>query len=219
MARHARRDEDLGSLRSKPSTSRARRSEARAAEERARRLAERDRISGEIHTPADITAKRARRADRPNQPRHPASAKAPVSASALVPERTFSGRTILLTIVALVVLSFVVPTVRSYIQQQAEITELSADIRQEEQRQAELYSELNRWEDPEYIQQQARQRLQLVQPGESRYHLVGDLHEEAAEVEAEQQEEPEEGWTGQLWDSVVDAAEGESADEGNAGEE
>ena len=179
-------------------------SRTRKAEER--RLAEREQISGEIRTPAEITARRARHADKPQRASTRPSKKTPVSAQALVPERTFSGRLIVLTIVTLVVISFLVPTVRTYLQQSAEIDELAQQISEEEGRQAELYSKLQRWDDPEFVRQQARERINLVMPGERRYHVIGDLSEAEVENVADEIAEGEDEWTETLWESVVDSA-------------
>ncbi|WP_258933431.1 septum formation initiator family protein [Nesterenkonia pannonica] len=124
-----------------------------------------------------------------------------MSASAAVPERTLSGRAIVLTIVALVVVSFLVPTVRTYFQQQSELEELSVQIRAEQQEQADLYAELARWEDPEFVTQQARERLNLVQPGDRRYHVMNASADEPVEEEA--QEEQSESWAERLWTAFL----------------
>ena len=201
MARHARSSGTEDHL--TPSQRRAR-TRLRKAQER--RLDERQQISGEIRTPAEITARRARRNDKP-QPEHPAqSKKSPVSARALVPERTFSGRMIVLTIVTLVVISFLVPTVRTYLHQRAEVSELSDQIAAEEERQAELYSTLQRWDDPEFVRQQARERINLVMPGERRYHVMGELDEEDVRNVADEVAEEEAAWTDELWGSVLESA-------------
>lgn len=204
VARHAR---SSGGASSAESHSRSHgRGEARARKAEQRRLAEREQISGEIRTPDAITARRARHSDRPQRASTHPSKKTPVSAQALVPERTFSGRLIVLTIVTLVVISFLVPTVRTYLQQNEEIEQLADQISQEEQRQAELYSQLQRWDDPEYVRQQARERINLVMPGERRYHVIGDLEEAEVDSAAEEVAEDEEDWPQDLWDSVVESA-------------
>lgn len=205
MARHAKPSDDAGS--SRRAQGRPQRREAKAEKDRQRRLSEREQVSGEIRTPKEIAARRARRADRPDRPSSAPSRRTPVSASAMVPERTLSGRTIVLTIVALVVISFLVPTVRTYIQQQNEIEELSAQIREEEELQAELYSELSRWDDPEFVTQQARERLNLVQPGDRRYHVMNASADEPADEE--ELEAEEESWAEQLWDSILADADAE----------
>lgn len=205
MARHARNPGGAESEDHLTPAQRRTKQRARKAEER--RLAEREQISGEIRTPEEITARRARRADKPQTSSAAPSGKTPVSARTLVPERTFSGRMIVLTVVTLVVISFLVPTVRTYLHQRAEVTELSDQIAAEEERQAELYSTLQRWDDPEFVRQQARERINLVMPGERRYHIMGDLSETDVENVADEVSEDETEWTEALWESVVESSE------------
>lgn len=217
MARHAssRAEADVETLRSKPTSKRERRAEAA----RQRRLTEREQVSGEIRTPKAATAEwNQRRAGSSvaslsgseNKGTGPTSRRrTPASAQASVPERTFSGRMIVLTVVALVVVSFMVPTVRTYFQQRAEITELEANIAAEEQRQNDLETEAARWEDPEFVRQQARERINLVMPGERRYYVIGGPEETLSEV-PESQEDGEVRtdlpWADALWDSLVRSA-------------
>lgn len=205
VARHARNPDGAGPEDSLSPAQQRTRQRARKAEER--RLAEREQISGEIRTPAEITARRAHRANKPQAGGAAPAGRAPVSPRRLVPERTFSGRMIVLTVVTLVVISFLVPTVRTYLHQRAEVAELSEQITAEEERQAELYSTLQRWDDPEFVRQQARERINLVMPGERRYHIMGDLGEAEVENVADEVSEDETEWTESLWDSVVESAE------------
>lgn len=180
-------------------------SERRAEEARLRRLAEREQISGEIRTPEDVTARRRTRQDSSSSTTRTV-AQTPVSRRTLIPERKFSGRIILLTIVTLVVISFLVPTVRTYLHQRAEVTALQERMEFEEERQAELYTLLQRWDDPEFVRQQARERINLVMPGEKRYHVMGDLNEVDVESALDEAELAESAWTDELWSSVVDSA-------------
>lgn len=180
--------------------------QARDRAARERRLAEREQISGEIRTPQKITAQRARRIQKPE----PAAAKGktPVSSKTLVPERTFSGRIIVLTLVTLVVISFLIPTARTYFQQRAEIAELESQIALEEQRQSDLESDIARWDDPEYVRQQGRERINLVMPGERRYHVVGDPEPASGLPENQEGNEVRSDlpWGDALWDSLVRSA-------------
>lgn len=198
------------------STKKEQRAASRARQKQARRFEEREQVSGEIRTPADITAKRAKRSAAAPAVQAKPSPKTPASSRTLVPERTFSGRLIVLTLVTLVVISFVVPTVRTYFQQRAEISQLEADIAEEQELQAELETDLARWEDPDYVRQQARERINLVMPGERQYHVIGEPeissdipeHHEPGEVRTDLP------WGDALWDSLVRAAsEDEPADD------
>ena len=190
----------------KPTESRSTR--GRSAEDR--RLAEREQVSGEIRMPADLAARRARRAAGQKDPaaERPRSSSTPASARTLVPERTLSGRLIIMTLVALVVVSFLVPTVRTYFQQRAELSELEAGIAEQQELQSELESEVSRWDDPEYVRQQARGRINLVMPGERQYHVIGELtaSEEAPENQEDGEVRTDLPWAEALWDSLVRSA-------------
>ncbi|GAB3192456.1 FtsB family cell division protein [Nesterenkonia suensis] len=202
MARHAKL------LSQKPSPAESARPAGARRSAEARRLAEREQISGEIRMPADLTARRARRAAPPRHPGRQSAGKTTASARTAVPERTLSGRLIVMTLVALVVVSFLVPTVRTYFQQRGEIAELEAGIAEEQERQDELESQINRWDDPEYVRQQARERVNLVMPGERRYHVIGDLsgEESTPENQEDQEVRTDLPWADALWDSLVRSA-------------
>jgi cell division protein FtsB len=184
---------------------RASSSEIKARAAQARRLAERDQVSGEIRTPAGITARRSARSGSSRTTR---SSKTPVSAATTVPERTFPGRMIVLSLVVLVVISFLVPTVNSFFQQRSEMMELEAQIAAEQQEQAELQSELLRWDDPDFVRQQARERINLVMPGERRYQVMGtpEEGEEAVEELDSTEVRSDLPWAEALWDSLVRSA-------------
>ncbi|WP_312178854.1 septum formation initiator family protein [Arthrobacter sp.] len=123
-----------------------------------------------------------------------------------VPAKSFSGRLLALGIVMVVITVLLAPSVRTFLQQRSEIAALQADIVQAEQAGEQLQETLDRWEDPAYIKAQARERIFLVMPGETRYlvkgeHGVEDVEEQAA-AEAPQDLE----WVDALWDSVVRSA-------------
>ncbi|MDR8018822.1 FtsB family cell division protein [Nesterenkonia aerolata] len=188
---------------------RDRRRAARNHSAQQRRLAERDQVSGEIRVPARLSAARDRRQAEQRSRERQSGGHRTVSARTAVPERTVSGRMIVLTLVALVVISFMVPTARTYFQQRGEVAELEAEIAQEQQRQEDLESDIARWDDPEYVRQQARERINLVMPDERRYQIVGDLDDAGTDVPENQ--EPGEvrtdlPWADALWDSVMRSA-------------
>nr|WP_255316824.1 septum formation initiator family protein [Nesterenkonia sp. Act20] len=115
---------------------------------------------------------------------------------------------IVLSLVVLVVISFLVPTVNSFFQQRSEMMELEAQIAAEQQEQAELQSELLRWEDPDFVRQQARERINLVMPGERRYQVMGSAEDGEQEVEELDSTEVRSDlpWAEALWDSLVRSA-------------
>lgn len=148
------------------------------------------------HGSTEVIAK-ALRAQQPQAPVKP------------IPARSFSGRSIALLVVALVAAILVAPTLRVFLNQQAELTTVTTEIEQERELQGELTAQIKRWEDPAYVQQQARDRLNLVMPGEKKYMVIGG---ETALPDAQDAPSdpgtvnPEMPWAEGLWDSVVRAA-------------
>src|SRR5699024_10930818 len=66
---------------------------------------------------------------------------------------------------------------------------------------------MKRWEDPAFVQQQARERYNMVMPGERKYLVLDDEQEDRlAESEpgvAPLDEDVEMGWADRLWGSVL----------------
>ena len=64
-------------------------------------------------------------------------------------------------------------SLRVFFEQRQEIAATEAEIAAHEQNISDLEAELKRWEDPEYVKAQARERLGWVVPGEKGYRVVG----------------------------------------------
>ena len=107
--------------------------------------------------------------------------------------------------VTLVITVLLAPSVNTYLHQRSDIAALEADIAAEKETSRNLESELERWEDPNYIKQQARERIFLVMPGETRYLVKGEHGVEEAEQLAQEEAEDLQ-WVDSLWDSVKRAA-------------
>lgn len=122
-----------------------------------------------------------------------------------VPAKAFSGRLLVLAMVSAVVTVLLAPSVSTYLHQRSEIAALEADIAAKEQSAQELQSQLDRWDDPNYIKQQARERIFLVMPGETRYLVKGEHGVENVEQQAQEQETDLQ-WVDALWDSVTRSA-------------
>lgn len=121
------------------------------------------------------------------------------------PARQFSGRTVALLAVLFIAALIMAQPLQLLLEQQADITQARQQLAQEEQREQELQTQLERWEDPAYVQQQARERFNMVMPGERKYLVIGD-EEEPAEPEpnlATVDEDIELGWADRLWGSVL----------------
>ncbi|HEY4577710.1 MAG TPA: septum formation initiator family protein [Yaniella sp.] len=121
------------------------------------------------------------------------------------PARQFSGRTVALLAVLFIAALIMAQPLQLLLEQQADITQARQQLAQEKQREEELQTQLERWEDPAYVQQQARERFNMVMPGERKY-LVIDDEEETTETEpnvATVEEDIEMGWADRLWGSVL----------------
>jgi cell division protein FtsB len=117
----------------------------------------------------------------------------------------FTGRAAILAIVVCALAVSLAYPLRQYVEQRSRIAELQQRTKETSQRVDELRAQKQRWEDPAYVEQQARERLFYVQPGETGYVIVG---EPPAGTGTEQDADAAEGrpWYDQLWRSVDAAA-------------
>lgn len=99
----------------------------------------------------------------------------------------------------------VLPTLRSYLRQQAEIDQTQALIASRSVEVGELQAQRRQWNDPAYVEQQARARLKFVRPGEKSYSVVDPPS--ASGQDATAASGPLTGradtWYGQVWQSMV----------------
>lgn len=131
--------------------------------------------------------------------------------------RLVSVRAMVLGVVGLVAFTLLFPSLRAYLGQRAELEALALELTAAEQRQADLRAELERWEDPAYVEAQARSRLSYVMPGETPYRVIDpEVVVEAPVVEGTTTEAtgpalPVGGsgtpWYTTIWDSVEVAGE------------
>ncbi|MGM7669473.1 FtsB family cell division protein [Microbacterium sp. A93] len=125
-----------------------------------------------------------------------------------VPARNFTGRSVAFLVVLFVAAVLLAPTLRVFLDQQAELRAVQEDIVAERQLEQDFTNEISRWDDPAYIQQQARERFNLVMPGEQTYMVIGgdEAVEDPVPAPASPGEvNPDLPWADALWDSVVRA--------------
>lgn len=101
-----------------------------------------------------------------------------------------------------------VPTLRSYLSQQNDIAAMRTTIATSEASVAELQKEQARWADPAFVQQQARERLKFVKPGDKLYTVLGAGPASAAPGEPPtaglaRAPSPTATWYGKVWASLV----------------
>ncbi|GAA3276227.1 septum formation initiator family protein [Paenarthrobacter aurescens] len=123
-----------------------------------------------------------------------------------VPAKAFSGRMLALAVVMIAITILLAPTVKIFLEKRAEISALEAEIAGRKAEQAELNKQLSRWQDPNYVKQQARDRINMVMPGETGYWVFGG--EEAAgtpggRTGSGSSANPENlPWVDALWESI-----------------
>lgn len=84
----------------------------------------------------------------------------------------FTGRAVILLLVcAVLVLSFA-SSLQAYLKQRESIDEMKTSIAKRQAAIEELEVEKERWNDPAYVEQQARQRFGYVMPGETSYVVL-----------------------------------------------
>jgi cell division protein FtsB len=123
-----------------------------------------------------------------------------------VPARAFSGRMLALAVVVIAITVMLAPTVKIFIDKSAEIAALEADIAARQAEQNGLKQQVSRWQDPNYVKQQARDRINMVMPGETSYWVFGS--DEPAGTSGGQAgegsaEDPANlPWVDALWESI-----------------
>lgn len=121
------------------------------------------------------------------------------------------------TLVAALLIVFMVVSLatplRNYFEQRNELAQLAATIEQQQAHKAALEQELDRYNNDNFLREQARTRLGLIEPGESAYRIISPsirsgaaLHSDGTDPlvnpEAEEQAAADQPWYLQLWDSV-----------------
>jgi len=101
-----------------------------------------------------------------------------------------------------------IPAVRATLNQQGQISDLRDRLDQQRATVAALQQDERQWRDPAYVEQQARERLKFVRPGETSYTVIdgqsatalagGQTIASPARTSAAHAP-----WYGQLWQSMV----------------
>jgi cell division protein FtsB len=126
-----------------------------------------------------------------------------------VPAKAFSGRMLALAVVMIAITVMLAPTVKIFFDKRAEIAALNADIAAREAEGNSLRQKVSRWQDPNYVKQQARDRINMVMPGETGYWVFGsDLPagENSGQAGAAAQDPADLPWVDSLWESITRAA-------------
>ena len=87
--------------------------------------------------------------------------------------RPGSGRTFSLVAVFFIFALVLAPPIQNYFTQRAQINALRAQVDGDRAALEAARIELTRWQDPDYVKAQARERLHFVMPGERQYIVTG----------------------------------------------
>jgi cell division protein FtsB len=90
------------------------------------------------------------------------------------PRSRLTGRSALLFVVLAVLVVSFASSARAWLDQRAHIKELQSQIAADEAAVERLTEEKTRWEDPAYVEAQARQRFGWVMPGEVGYRVIDE---------------------------------------------
>ncbi|MEO7147582.1 MAG: septum formation initiator family protein [Terrimesophilobacter sp.] len=83
----------------------------------------------------------------------------------------FTIATLTLLVLTVVVLA---PSLKIFVEQQQQIAQLKSDLHEQKAGVKDLKDQRARWDDPSYIEAQARERLNYVYPGEYSYLVIDD---------------------------------------------
>lgn len=96
-----------------------------------------------------------------------------------------TGRAVVLVVVLLMLAMSFGSSLKAYVVQRGEIQALKDEIATRQAAIDDLEQEKTRWDDPAYVEQQARARLGYVMPGERSYVVLGEDGEPLQSSEAE----------------------------------
>ncbi|WP_207127404.1 FtsB family cell division protein, partial [Actinocatenispora comari] len=117
----------------------------------------------------------------------------------------FTGRAVVLALVFVaLILAYAYP-VRTYLGQRAQIAELTDAQAQQKERIAKLRGQRDKWDDPQYVEAQARRRLRMVRPGDKVYAVYGDPKKPGGGDADDRRVRSDGPWYGKVWSSVQGA--------------
>ena len=118
---------------------------------------------------------------------------------------------ILIAVILIVLVAIAVP-LRNYYEGRGEIARAQASIQALEAQKRQLESDIARYQDPEYIRQEARRRLGVLEEGETAWRIIDPRMTQAPNITTDQIPDTR-PWQEVLWDSLreVEAPEAEEA--------
>jgi cell division protein FtsB len=113
--------------------------------------------------------------------------------------------TLLAAVIGVLALTLVYP-LRLYLQQREEIVELSAQNAEQQRRLDELRRSAARYDDPAWVEDEARRRLHYMRPGEQAYLMPAEAEPSPTPPAAAGTNTGRPAWYGRLWSELSEAA-------------
>ncbi|GAB7108898.1 FtsB family cell division protein [Streptomyces phaeofaciens] len=110
-----------------------------------------------------------------------------------------TGRAALLALVLCTLIVALAYPMRQYVSQRAEIADLEREKQQASERVEQLRDTKARWQDDAYAEQQIRQRLHYVMPGETGYIVIDPDAAKQSRADLGAADRP---WYSNVWDGV-----------------
>lgn len=109
----------------------------------------------------------------------------------------------ILALLAIAVALSVAAPLRTLVRQSDENSQLAAEVSDRQSHIAALESELSKWKDPAFVEQQVRDRLHYAKPGEVGYTVLGAPADSGTDHAGQLPAEEAGGsWYERLWRSV-----------------
>jgi cell division protein FtsB len=117
--------------------------------------------------------------------------------------RAVTGRALVLGTLVVILLVLLASPLHRYFASRGDVGHAAQQLHDDQAQLDALQKQLQRWSDPGYIQQQARQRLQFAMPGDTVYIVVNRGQQSDIEKTSGTKVAERTGtWNQRLWDSV-----------------
>jgi cell division protein FtsB len=123
------------------------------------------------------------------------------------PRRAVTGRALVLGTLVVLLLVVLASPLNRYFQSRSALSDAAQKLTSDKARVAQLQQQINRWGDPGYVQQRARERLQYAMPGDTVYVVVdrGQKNDIVKTAGSGANANDQAGWNTKLWNSVTRA--------------
>jgi cell division protein FtsB len=120
-------------------------------------------------------------------------------------QTTLTARAAILVLAVASVMVAVALPLKIWLGQRSDMSSLAKQTQRAEQRITQLKAQHNRWQNPGYVEQQARQRLHYVLPGQKTFIVLGNGQGPKSAAAKQRAAAANGPWYSQFWQSVQTA--------------